>query len=259
MSAAPGLARVAARLRERGLEVVELAGWQDRGRGELRPTGHTQHHTGGLTTAECVLRGIDPDTPSLRVCTFGREGLRNALCNFYVSRIGVIYLVAGRVAWHAGAGVLGTNSTLIGTEAEHSGGPYEPWTLGSLQSQLAIAVECAREFDYPITPGVHDHREHAPKRKPDRINIDSDTFRDQVLAGLHASLAAIIEGDDVDKLRLLQDANTTRVYLCHDDRLERRYVRTAEAVRFFEDVVGVHPNMRVDPSVVEVYVLVENV
>jgi hypothetical protein len=169
VTTAQRLTRVAARLRASGFTVIEVSGWQTRGSGALNPRGHLEHHTAGS------LRG---DTPSLRVVTFGRAGLRNALCCWYVSRSGIIYLIAARAAWHAGSGSKGSNSTLSGTEAENTG-VGEPWTDGSLAAQAAIAAEMAREFDFGASR-VWDHKEHAPRRKIDRTGIDPAAWRRRV-------------------------------------------------------------------------------
>lgn len=124
--------------------------------------GRIEHHTAGPRTG---------DTPSLRVVTFGRAGLRNSLSRWYVSRSGVIYLIALRTSWHAGPGSKGSNPVLSGTESEHSGSPSEPWTEASLSAQAAISQEECREFGVPHSR-VWDHKEHAGYRgKIDRINI----------------------------------------------------------------------------------------
>jgi hypothetical protein len=180
VTTADRLARVAARLRGQGFDVVEVPGWRDRGTSELRPAGALKHHTAGPRKG---------DAPSLRVCTFGRPDLRNALCTWFVSRSGVIYLVAGRVAWHAGQGVKGSNTTLIGTEAEHTGLTDEPWTPESLAAQAAIDAECAREFGYQ-PERTWDHKEHAPRRKIDRTGIDPFAWRHRVVE-LHTGRPAV--------------------------------------------------------------------
>lgn len=161
--------RVAARLRGRGFKVVEVDGWQNRGKGPMVTSGRMEHHTASP-------RGSS-DTASLRVVTFGRDGLRNSLCRWYVSRSGVIYLVALHKSWHAGSGTKGTNSTLSGTESEHSGTSSERWSAASLDAQAAISQEEAAEFGFP-TEQVWDHKEHAGHRgKIDRISIDPDQWR----------------------------------------------------------------------------------
>lgn len=160
---------VARLLREWGYTVVEVDGWEDRGRGSMTTLGRCEHHTAGGSG----------NAPSLRVVTFGRKGLRNSLSRWFVARDGTIYLVARRKSWHAGSGSKGTNGTLSGTEAEHSGSPDESWSQASLDAQAAIsAAECAV---FGVDPDVvWDHREHAPRRKTDRVHVDSPRWRDRV-------------------------------------------------------------------------------
>lgn len=165
------LLEVVRRLRAQGHTVVEVPGWQTRGTRPMTARGRLEHHTAGARTG---------DTPSLHVVTFGRAGLRNALCRWYVSRSGVIYLVALRLAWHAGAGVKGSNATLSGTEAEHSGSASEPWTAASLAAQAAVSATEADVLGYPRS-AVWEHREHAPSRKIDRTGIDGARWRARVV------------------------------------------------------------------------------
>lgn len=199
------LLRVVVRLSARGHTVVEVPGWQTRGSGPMTTRGRVEHHTVGPPSG---------DTPSLRVVTFGRPGLRNSLSRWYVSRSGVIYLVALRVSWHAGVGVAGTNATLSGTEAENTG-VGEPWAPASLAAQAAISEEEAREFGFPAA-AVVEHREHAPGRKIDRTGIDGPAWRARIAAGL-ASMrppdAAEIEEDEM-RHTLYRDGDTGMVWLC---------------------------------------------
>lgn len=156
-------------LREWGHTVHEVDGWQRRGKGSMTTRGRINHHTAGGTG----------NKPSLPVVVHGRRGLRNSLSRWFVARDGTIYLVALRKSWHAGRGRKGSNSTLSGTEAEHSGGAGEAWGEASLAAQADIdAAEC---HVFGITADViWDHKEHAPSRKVDRVNIDPAAWRDRV-------------------------------------------------------------------------------
>lgn len=179
---------VVACLRRWGHNVQEVPGWETRGSGSMTTTARIEHHTAG---------GPSGDAPSLRVVTFGRAGLRNSLSRWFVSRSGVIYLVALRASWHAGRGVKGSNSTLSGTESENTG-LGEPWTPASLAAQAAIsAAEC---IVFGVAPtGVWDHREHAPSRKPDRAGIDSPRWRTRVAETMRTGGSPPTEEDDVMK------------------------------------------------------------
>lgn len=193
-----GFRRVRDRLRARGFVVHEVPHWETRGKGTLRPGGKVNHHTAGGQ------RG--GNTASLRLVTFGREGLRNALCNWYEARNGDLWIVAGLVAWHAGSGGwqgLTGNSRVIGLEAENDG-LGEPWSARMLDAAAALDVECVREFGYGVGM-IPEHREWT-SRKPDRRGIDGPSWRRRVDAELrHAPVnppippppPPVIEEDDV--------------------------------------------------------------
>lgn len=107
-------------LRSAGLEVVEHAGWQDRGRvGVFAPGGVLVHHT-----------GPGGDHMLVELCIRGRADLPGPLCHVVLTRDGVWHLIAGGKANHAGDGVLpwdlsgavtGGNAQLIGVEVTNTG------------------------------------------------------------------------------------------------------------------------------------------
>jgi hypothetical protein len=170
-----GFRRVRDRLRARGFVVHEVPHWETRGAGTLRPGGKVNHHTAGSRSGG--------NTASLRLVTFGREGLRNALCNWYEARNGDLYIVAALTAWHAGSGDwqgLSGNSRVIGLEAENDG-VGEPWSSRMLDAAVALDVECMREFGYPVLM-IPEHKEWT-RRKIDRTGIDGPAWRRRVAAG----------------------------------------------------------------------------
>lgn len=152
---------IAARLRAEGLVVREVPGWQTRGRGPLTAKGCVNHHTAGASTGS---------TPSLRVCIEGRSDLRGPLCNVYLGRDRIVYVVAAGSANHAGLpdhsvcrGMRG-NSDAWGLEIEHDGkGP-----LPKDMVQLAAKVHAAllRGPGLPAAQVVQ-HHEWSPSRKVD--------------------------------------------------------------------------------------------
>ncbi len=104
-------------LRAAGLPVVETAGWQTRGHGDVGTIkGVICHHTAGPKA------GI---YPSLGVVTKGRPDLAGPLCNLGLGRDGTWYIVAAGKASHAGGGlwqgVHNGNMEMIGIEAENTG------------------------------------------------------------------------------------------------------------------------------------------
>ena len=165
-----GLSEVARRMAAHGFEVEKLPGWEHRGAGTISPpvAGAVNHWTAGPRTG---------DAPSLRVVTFGREGLRNALCNTYSSRRPKLYIVAAGVAWHAGLGSwrgVAGNSRFLGHEAENSGAGE--WTDEHLELVRVLDREQADVFDYPVA-NVCDHFEWAPGRKIDRRDVGGNRWR----------------------------------------------------------------------------------
>lgn len=191
---AAGLARVADRVTDDwGIPVEEVSGWEDRGHDGLDPHGFVRHHTAGSQSGGRYA--------SLRVVTFGRSDLRNALCNVYVPRGpgAEVWLVAAGLAWHAGRGDwldLEGNDDVLGGEYENDG-RGEPWHPDALRAQLAIEVECAREFAFPARFGC-EHYEWTP-RKIDRARIHGQGWRDDVAVALagHGRPAFTEEEDDM--------------------------------------------------------------
>lgn len=78
-------------LRNRGVTVHEVGGWQTRGRPyTFRPVGVMVHHTAGSN--------------SLRLCIEGTRSVPGPLCQFLIHKNGTVYLISQGYANHAGAG-----------------------------------------------------------------------------------------------------------------------------------------------------------
>jgi len=164
---------IAARLRAKGLKVVEVAGWQTRGSDSFNPRGSVDHHTAGPRSG---------NVPSLNVCINGRTGLPGPLCNVLVARDNTCYVIAAGRANHAGIGGWGGltgNSSVFGVERENVGNGSEPWTLE--QYDVAAKVHAALisvhggRFDL-----VCEHKEWAPRRKIDAFGVDGNVMRQLV-------------------------------------------------------------------------------
>src|SRR5580765_2739676 len=107
-----------------GVQVVEIDGWQSRGRtyATFDPYGSVNHHTAGPRG------GV---APSLGICINGRAGLPGPLCNVHQQRDDVVNVVAAGVANHAGRGGwqgLSGNQSVFGLEVEHCGYADEPFS-----------------------------------------------------------------------------------------------------------------------------------
>ena len=190
------------RVRALGYRVEEVPGWESRGKGRASPTRALNHHD--------AIRGPSP-VAGLRLCTFGREGLRNALCNTYGERGpgAGIWLVAAGVAWHAGTGSwrgVSGNSRAFGRENANDG-VGEPWHPDALEVQRVW--DRVQSDVFAIPPAMYcEHREWTP-RKPDRRGIDGAAWR--------AALATNEEDDDLqdDERRMLMELIPARL-----DKLE---------------------------------------
>lgn len=172
MSTADGLAEVARLVEQDGWPVEFVPGWRTRGRGPVVPRTVVNHWTAGPR---------EGDHPSLRVVTYGRKGLRNALCNTYSSRRPKLYIVAARTAWHAGRGSwhgVSGNSPALGHEAENSGSGE--WTAAHLD--LIASLDRAQTAVFGF--GVHmvcDHFEWT-SRKIDRNDVGGPPWRERIRA-----------------------------------------------------------------------------
>jgi len=114
-------------LRAEGLDVVESAGWRDRGHGDFRDIrGVMVHHTGSdSATAESIV--------------VGRPDLPGPLAQLHIARDGTVTVVAAGVAWHAGIGMY-------------------PWLPVNMGNWHTIGIECANTGTSPTAP----HRRHWP-------------------------------------------------------------------------------------------------
>lgn len=177
MDAVRGLRTVRNEMRRIGWPTNEVPGWETRGhQAVIHPRGAVNHWT-------APPRSVDGhNAPSLRTVTYGRAGLRNALCHTYSSREPALYLIAARVAWHAGRGawpaLTGNRGTApcLGHEAECAGPRL--WSPGQLELVADLDRIQADVFDYPLA-NVIDHYEWArPRgRKTDRSDVGGPTWR----------------------------------------------------------------------------------
>lgn len=167
---------IADRLRDAGLNVVEVAGWQTRGSEDFDPKGSVDHHTAGARLG---------NAPSLQICVTGRSDLPGPLCNVLVARDNTCYVIAAGRANHAGeggwAGLTG-NSSMYGVERENVGTTDEPWRPD--QTLTAAKVHAALIRTRATFDKVCRHAEWAPTRKIDTHSIDGDDLRAAVRTAL---------------------------------------------------------------------------
>lgn len=167
-------------LRDAGLVVNEVPGWQNRGHGdEGKVLGILCHHTCG------PLHG---DLPDLNVLVDGRPDLGGPLCNLGLGRNGAYWMVAAGKGWHAGRGswqgVTDGNAHLIGIEAENTGESVGPRADHWPDVQMnAYYRGCAAILKHIVAPPIMcaGHKEFAlPRGRKDDPNFDMFAFRVQV-------------------------------------------------------------------------------
>lgn len=198
---------LADRLRRKGVEVVEVAGWPTRSAGSYSPRGSVNHHTAGSRIGA---------VPSLATCIYGRSDLPGPLCNVLQSREpngrDKAYVIAAGRANHAGKGSwrgLSGNGAVGGLEVEHVGtGPVAIVRLDvSARIQAALleapgssrsASLCCQHFEW--TPRKIDFNSLAP--------WTPDIFRQQVAYWIGRDAGSEIEVEDDDPMVIIRNKTT---------------------------------------------------
>lgn len=167
-------------LKNIGLQVAEVPGWQNRGRGDVGEIfGVICHHTAGAKKL---------NMPSLDTLINGRSDLAGPLAQLGLGRDGTYYVIAAGKCNHAGAGnwqgKTNGNLNFIGIEAENTG-IDDPWPKEQLAAYrygvAAILMHLKHSAEW-----CAGHKEYAlPKgRKPDP-NFDMQAFRDDITDIMH--------------------------------------------------------------------------
>ncbi|SDN74091.1 peptidoglycan recognition protein family protein [Allokutzneria albata] len=171
-------------LREAGLNVVEIGGWQNRGHGNFSDVrGVLLHHTAGPASG---------NFPSQNVVVNGRPGLAGPLCNLGLGRDGTWFIVAAGAAYHAGSGYVGWcgrdngNNHLIGVEAESTG--RGDWTAAQHESYPRGVAALLDHVGLPADRALA-HKEWAPGRKIDPAGWPGD------MGGFRGSVDEWMTGD----------------------------------------------------------------
>lgn len=174
-------------LRNAGLKVSLVDGWENRGRRDVGNIfGVICHHTAGSR---------DGNMPSLRTLINGRPNLRGPLAQLGLGRDGTYYVVAAGRCNHAGEGIwngmTNGNANFIGIEAENTGRSNDfPWPTVQMEAYhhgvAAILKQIGRGADF-----CAGHKEYAlPRgRKPDP-SFDMIAFRSSVAAILSGTALA---------------------------------------------------------------------
>ena len=183
-------------LKEAGLKVAEVDGWESRGRAEMGMVlGVICHHTAGPATG---------NMPSLGTLVNGRTDLPGPLCHLGLGRDGTFYVVAAGRANHAGSGswqgVTTGNTSFIGIEAENTGLPGDLWPAVQMDAYsrgiAAILKHQGRGAEW-----CAGHKEFAlPKGRKSDPTFDMDVFRKSIAAILNgtAPLPRLIPASTVE-------------------------------------------------------------
>jgi len=188
-------------LKDAGLKVIEVPGWQNRGHGdEGAVLGVLCHHTCG------PLHG---DLPDLNVLIDGRPDLGGPLCNLGLGRSGAFYIIAAGKGWHAGRGqwqgITDGNAHFVGIEAENigtsnaDGSPKEPWPAIQMD---AYKRGCAAILKHVGAKPIMcaGHKEYAlPHGRKDDPNFDMNAFRNDVAALMGAPVRPTPKPEPVHK------------------------------------------------------------
>lgn len=183
-------------LRDEGLTVIEVKGWQTRSRpastGGFDPVGVLWHHTGTSTrgwSLSAILAYV------LRVLVGGRPDLAGPLCQLSISPTGTVYVVAAGRANHAGKArasgpiAAGDGNTLYaGVEVQNSG------TEGYPKEQYEAMVTTGMVLSHPGVVGCSSeahraHKETSVTGKWDPGALVMPRFREDIHAALNARKA----------------------------------------------------------------------
>jgi peptidoglycan hydrolase-like protein with peptidoglycan-binding domain len=164
-------------LKNAGLKIAPVEGWEDRGRGEMGDVfGIICHHTVGPRQG---------NMPSLGTLINGRPDLPGPLSQLGLGRDGTFYLIAAGRCNHAGKGIWkglsNGNSNFIGIEAENTGKSDDfPWPDIQLEAYqrgvAAILKHIGRDASF-----CAGHKEYAlPKGRKTDPDFDMNAFRSAV-------------------------------------------------------------------------------
>lgn len=178
-------ANTPALLRAAGLTVVEVDGWETRGRpastGGFAPVGVLCHHT--------ATSKASPDAAVIRLLVMGRSDLPGPLCHFGLGRNGTVYVIASGRANHAGkAKASGTvaagdgNSLYIGVEAFNDG-RGEPWPSAQYDAYVLLCAALSKKITGNSVNTVRAHKETSVTGKIDPT-FSMDAFRSRVAAAM---------------------------------------------------------------------------
>jgi len=175
-------------LKDNGLKVALVDGWENRGHGDVgKIVGVICHHT--------ATPPPKTNMPTLKTLVDGRPDLSGPLAQLGLGRDGTYYIVAAGRCNHAGTGawkgVTTGNSSFIGIEAENTGlGDDSPWPAVQMDAYqrgvAAILAHIGQGADFCVG-----HKEWAlPAGRKNDPSFDMNPFRSAVAAILSGTAPA---------------------------------------------------------------------
>lgn len=241
-------------LRGAGCKVVELEGWQSRGRGPMGTVrGVLDHHTGA--------GGKDA---LIKLITEGRTDLAGPLSQLFLDDDGTFYVIAAGRCNHAGAGawhgVTNGNSELIGIEARNAGDGKDVWEAAQMDA-YARGVAAILKHIGADSVMVAGHKEYAtPRGRKIDPSFDMVAFREHVEAIMLGGAIAASPVATVDPARAMlrkgdqgQDVRTLQAKLNDAIRADLPIdggfgPRTEAAVKNFQAAKGLLADGMVGPK-----------
>ena len=159
-------------LRLAGVNVVEMSGWEARGRELDAVHGVVWHHTASSVRTT--------DASMERMLVTGRPDLVGPLSQLGLRRDGTWVVVASGRANHNGYGTWGNSS--IGIEA-YNDGVGEPWPAVQVESYVNGTAAILRHLGLN-TASVKGHKETDPRRKIDPAGLDMNQMRARIATRL---------------------------------------------------------------------------
>lgn len=177
-------------LKNAGLKVSLVPGWENRGLGDVGSIfGVICHHTG-------VKNPTRQNMPTLNSLKNGRKAepglaaLPGPLSQLGLGLDGTYFVIAAGRAAHAGKGSfqgVSGNLRFIGIEAENSGTPSDTWPAVQLEAYqrgvAAILKHLGKDASFCVG-----HKEYAPGRKDDP-SLNMKTFREGVAGFMNGASA----------------------------------------------------------------------
>lgn len=222
------LTDLATAVRASGLRVVEISGWQTRGRpsstGSFNPKGVLCHHTGSSEDGRKYADWL---------AKVGRSDLPAPLCHLSLDREGTVYVIAAGRANHAGkakaSGPMPAgdgNALYVGIEAQNTGS--EGWghkgtdahgkTITQREAYERLCAALCRHYGWPASH-VRAHRETSVTGKWDPGRMDMNEHR--------AAVAGWIKNDGEDEdMAVLSEKIESNVEALHGHSVEFVLVST---------------------------------